>query len=304
MPQTSDVQVPAQSVGRTPTELVQDYAAAWNAHDGAAVAALVGGSYVDPTLPEPLSGPAVAAMVDGLCAAFPDLRFEHVSSTEQGDRVVFEWRMHGTNDGAPLPGAPAPTGGTIDLAGVDVITTSAGRIVDVVGYFDQKAFVEQLGLQTFIAPKDEWPVAFGTSIRMDLGHTAPPGAMTFTWIELEDGEEGELISRTTDILTALASEPSFLGFQSTTVGNRNTTMTLWTSPEAAEVALARNTPHTDARGRVERDRFGVRGFTSFWKPFRTNPQFVECGCGRHVPFVDGPTATCECGAQHDASPYA
>jgi steroid delta-isomerase-like uncharacterized protein len=295
--------VPPQPTGRAPDELVADYAAAWNAHDGAAVAALVTGSYVDPTLPEPLCGDAVAAMVDGLCAAFPDLRFEHVGTTVQGDRAVFEWRMQGTNSGAALPGAPAPTGGTIDLPGIDVVTTEAGRIVDVVGYFDQKAFLEQLGLQVLPVPKDEWPISFGVSVRMDLGNTTLPGAMTFTWIDIDESEQGELLSRTTDILTALASEPSFIGFQSTTVGRRGTTIALWSSPEAAEAALARNAPHNAAMQRVEQDGFGSRGYTSFWKPYRTNEQFAICACGASVGFEGSSTATCDCGTELQAQPY-
>lgn len=294
--------VPPQSTGRSPAELVEAYAAAWNAHDGAAVAALVSGSYVDPTLAEPLRGDAVAAMVDGLCAAFPDLRFEHVATLVDGDRCVFEWRMRGTNDGAPLPGAPAPTGGTIDLPGVDVVTTEAGRIVDVVGYFDQKAFVEQLGLQTLVVPQDSWPVAFGTSSRLDLGHTAVPGALTMTWIEVPPEQQGELVSRSTAIVTALASEPAFLGFQSTTVGTRNTTLTAWTSPEAAAAALARNAPHQEAVQRMEAG-FGQRGFTSLWQPYRVNGQFADCACGAGVAFEGAPSVTCGCGATVEASPY-
>jgi len=41
--------------------------------------------------------------------------------------------MTGTNDDAPLPGAPSPTGRGIDLPGVDVVTTADGGIADVVG---------------------------------------------------------------------------------------------------------------------------------------------------------------------------
>lgn len=303
MTQTEDVQVPAQVRGSGPGELVEAYAAAWNAHDGAAVAALVTGSYVDPTLTEPVRGAGIAAMVDRLCAAFPDLRFEHVSATTQGERVVVEWRMRGTNDGAPLPGAPAPTGGTLDLPGVDVMTTADGRLVDVVGYFDQKTFVEQLGLQTFPMPQDSWPVSYGTSVRVDLGNTTVPGALTMTWIEVDEAEQGELISRTTEMITAWASDPAFVGFQSTSIGRRNLTLTAWTSPAAAEAAVARNAPHTAAQQRVTQDGFGARGFTSFWQPYRVNEQFVQCGCGAYVPFGGQATATCDCGTQHAASPY-
>src|SRR5438067_12437221 len=102
---TSTHDIPAQATGRS---AVEAYAEAWNAHDGAAVAALVSGSYVDPTLPSPISGDAIAAMVDSLCAAFPDLRFETVGTYVDGRTTTFHWRMRGTNDGAPTPGAPAP----------------------------------------------------------------------------------------------------------------------------------------------------------------------------------------------------
>lgn len=285
--------------------LGERYLAAWNAHDGAAVAALVTGTYVDPTLPEPLSGPDIAAMVDGLCACFPDLSFEYVATLVDGDRLVLQWRMRGTNDGAPLPGAPAATGGTINLPGVDVITTEQGRIVDVQGFFDQKTFVEQLGLQALVVPQDTWPVSFGIASRTDLGYTTVPGALTMTWIELkDDAEQAELINRTTEIVTALASEPSFLGMQTTTVGRRNLTLTLWTSPEAAEVAVGRNAPHSQSIGRFEQDGFAARLFTSLWQPHRLNPQVVQCSCGQRPAAQEGAaTVTCACGNVLEVQPY-
>jgi hypothetical protein len=54
---------------------------------------------------------------------------------------------------------------------------------------------------------------------------------------------------------------------------------------------------------VTRDGFGARGFTSFWQPYRLNEQFVQCGCGAHVALGGQPSATCDCGAEHAASPY-
>jgi steroid delta-isomerase-like uncharacterized protein len=299
---TSTHDIPTQSTAAPERSAVEAYAAAWNAHDGAAVAALVDGSYVDPTLPAPLSGGDIAAMVDGLCAAFPDLRFETVGVHVDGGTVTFRWRMRGTNDGAPLPGAPAPTGGTIDLPGVDVITVQAGRIVDVVGFFDQKTFVEQLGLQTFVMPTDSWPVHAGTAIRVDLGNTMQPGALSMTWIDVDESEQPELVRRSTDIVTALASDPGFLGFQATTVGTRNTTLALWTSPQAAEAAIARAAPHEEARRRMQ-GGFGRRGYTTFWQPYRLNDQFVRCACGQDVSFATGASVTCACGAAHEAVAY-
>jgi predicted ester cyclase len=92
----------------SPNRAVQAYLA-WNAHDAGAVRATFedGGTYVDPTLPGPLAGEAIEMYVNGLIAAFPDLRFEVGSIRPDGDRVFAEWRMQGTNTG-PLPGAPSP----------------------------------------------------------------------------------------------------------------------------------------------------------------------------------------------------
>ena len=67
------------------------------------------------------------------------------------ENVVFvPWRLQGTFTG-PLPGMPGPTGATFDLPAVDVITVGPEGIVSVVGYFDQKTYLEQLGLQVVIA---------------------------------------------------------------------------------------------------------------------------------------------------------
>ena len=294
------VAVPAQSVPAE--ELARAYLGAWNAHDGAAVAAVVSGSYMDPTLPAPLRGAAVAVMVDMLCAAFPDLHVEETAlPLVVGNRMVLQWRLQGTNSGAPLPGAPAPTGGTVDLPGVDVVTLADGRIVDVVGYFDQKTFIEQLGLQVHLSPQDEWPVQHGTSLRVDIDRREVPGAMTFTWIDLADGEAAELLSRSQEIVMAVAGEPGFLGFGATTVGSRFSTFALWTSPEAAEAAIARARPHQEAMSRVQHQGFGRRGFTSFWQPYRLNEQRSRCAaCGSWSEVAE----PCSCGvAAVDPTPY-
>jgi steroid delta-isomerase-like uncharacterized protein len=287
--------------------VAERYLEAWNSHEGAAVAAIVSGTYHDPTLAAPIAGADLATYVDTLCAAFPDLRFEHDGApVVDGARVVAAWHMKGTNDGAALPSAPAPTGGTIDLAGIDVFAIADGKVASVQGYFDQKTFVEQLGLQAIVAPKDEWPVFFGLASRLDLGNTTQPGALSMTWIDLDpDREVGELIERTRDILTALAGEPGFIAFQSTTFGSRYLTLTAWTSPEAAESAVGRSTPHQKAMERVWQEGFGGGGFTSFWAPHRINAQFVRCaGCRKLVSFESGATtAACECGTTAEIQPY-
>jgi steroid delta-isomerase-like uncharacterized protein len=288
-------------------EMALAYVSAWNEHDGAAVRRLFeeGGTYVDPTLPGPLSGEAIEMMVAGLVAAFPDLRFSVEGISVDGDRVTLQWRMHGTNTG-PLPGAPQPTGGRSSLPGVDVITIGAGGIASVVGYFDQKTFVEQLGLQAVVVPHDEWPVQFGYASRTDLGNTTVPGALTITWIEpRSEAEWAEVEMRGTAVVEALASEPGFIGFISTRTGVRGHTITAWTSPEAAESAIARSRLHRKAMARVLSGDLSARGFTSFWVPHRLNQQLAECPtCHARLRIDTGSTgASCTCGGQASISSY-
>jgi steroid delta-isomerase-like uncharacterized protein len=134
-------------------EQVEAYLQAWNDHDGHAVVRTLadGGTYVDPTLPGPISGQELRNLVEALANAFPDLAFAVEALLPAGDRVVVQWRMTGTNTGT-LPGLAAPTGATCDLPGVDVITVGPDGIASVVGYFDQLTFLGQLGVEVQVGP--------------------------------------------------------------------------------------------------------------------------------------------------------
>ena len=141
---------------RSPVEVAQAYIQAWNAHDGEAVVRTFAddGTYVDPTLPEPLSGDGIKGLVDALVTGWPDLTFETEGIVADGDRVVLQWRMTGTNDG-PLPGMSTPTGGRSNLPGIDVIAVGPDGITSVVGYFDQITLLAQLGLDVQVGPPDK-----------------------------------------------------------------------------------------------------------------------------------------------------
>lgn len=302
----SEATIPAAH-GTAPLEAAKAYVAAWNAHDGEAVSALfdAAGTYLDPTLPGPIGGEHLAAYVTGLVAAFPDLHFAVQSAWADGDRVTLQWRMRGTNSG-PLPGAPQPTGGTCDLPGVDVVTVGPAGITSVVGYFDQKTFVEQLGLRVLVVPADEPPLSFGTSTRVDVGRTAVPGALSMTWIEPRSAAEAaEIEARGAQVVEGLAAEPGFIGFVGTSATGRLLTLTAWTSPEAARSAIARNGAHRTAMERMRSGALGVRGFTSIWAPSRLNVQIADCpSCGSRVDIVTGEeAATCACGAEVAVTPY-
>jgi len=160
------------------------------------------------------------------------------------------------------------------------------------------ALAERVGLRVLVVPADEPPMRFGTAVRTDLGVTAVPGALTMTWIETADAtEDGEVEQRGAEIVEAMAAEPGFIGFVGTSVAGRGHTFTAWTTPEAAESAIARNRAHTEARERFLHGPLGRRGFTSIWVPRRLNPQHVRCpGCGDRHAVRPGVTALrCRCG---------
>ena len=101
--------------------------------------------------------------------------------------MAVQWLMRGTNTGL-LQGNP-PTGGTVALPGADFIVVERDKVRSVQGYFDQKTFVEQLGLQAIVAPTSLGPMTFGSSARVSSGKLMKPGAVSLTWIDARSDEE-------------------------------------------------------------------------------------------------------------------
>jgi hypothetical protein len=154
-------------------------------------------------------------------------------------------------------------------------------------------------------PADEPPMVFGMSTRTDLGNPTVPGALSMTWIEVDTPEEQfEVQGRSREVLQGLCAEPGFIGWIGTFAGLRGHTLTLRTSPEAAESAMARSIPH---RAAVERaiNGFGRRGYTSIWVPHRLNRQKATCpSCGESVWFDAGTASPrCTCGGAITVASY-
>jgi len=91
-------------------------------------------------------------------ACVPDIRFEPLSSTSEGSRIVTELRITGTNTGPTVLGdfgkallgrdveAVPPTGRPIDLSAVVVHEISDGRIVAERQYWGLLEFLVQIGV--------------------------------------------------------------------------------------------------------------------------------------------------------------
>jgi glyoxylase-like metal-dependent hydrolase (beta-lactamase superfamily II)/predicted ester cyclase len=96
---------------------------------------------VDVTAPE-----GVRAFIGELLDAFPDLRFEVVSTTTEDDRCVVQWRVLGTFAGPGSLGGIEPTGQPIQLEGIDLLTVRDGLIQQNDAFPDSIGLARQIGL--------------------------------------------------------------------------------------------------------------------------------------------------------------
>jgi glyoxylase-like metal-dependent hydrolase (beta-lactamase superfamily II)/predicted ester cyclase len=96
---------------------------------------------VDVNAPE-----GVREFIGGLLEAVPDLRFEIVSTTTEGDRCAVQYRIAGTFAGpGPLAGIE-PTGHPIVIEGIDLLTVRDGLIQSNDAFPDSIALPRQIGM--------------------------------------------------------------------------------------------------------------------------------------------------------------
>jgi hypothetical protein len=133
--------------------------------------------------------------------------------------------MTGTQSGQ-FNGLP-PTEARIKLPGIDVITLRDTGLLSVEGYFDQRTFLEQLGVQLAVQPANVGPLAFGTSVRFRSSNTSIPGALSLTWIDVRsEAENEEVKQRTRAIVAELARVPGFIGWVGIVIAERLYTLPL------------------------------------------------------------------------------
>src|SRR5690349_20966481 len=102
-------------------QLVGDYFAAWNAHDGGALASCFAddGTFEGPTTPMAIRSFDLQAVIESLATQFSDFKFELTRLTASATIAHAEWVLRGTNDGPINRGIPA-TGRKLHVTGVDV----------------------------------------------------------------------------------------------------------------------------------------------------------------------------------------
>jgi steroid delta-isomerase-like uncharacterized protein len=273
----------------------QRYLDAWNRHDAEGIVATFteGGTYSDPTVGT-LAGPAIAAYAGALFAAFPDLQFEVQSATPAGDHVVAaRWLMRGTNTG-PLAGNP-PSGREIALPGVDFITVDDGKVRSVQGYFDQKTFFEQLGLQVLLAPQSDQNLAWGVAAYARSGRRTKPAAFSTTWIDVRDEQEQRQVANASrQVVAEMGTVPGFISWLGVVAAGRMFTATAWEDAETPK-HLMRQGSHKQAMGLFFAGDLGTAVHTSVWAVDHQNPIWVRCAACKQVVAYDEGEPICRCG---------
>lgn len=100
--------------------------------------------FIIPTQPEPIAGyPAFKGFVSYLRNAFPDIKFNVMRQTAEGNKVASRWNIEGTHQGEFL--GAAPTGNHIKDYGIDIFTIKNGRIASVHVNENDFGLMQQLG---------------------------------------------------------------------------------------------------------------------------------------------------------------
>jgi steroid delta-isomerase-like uncharacterized protein len=91
---------------------------------------------------------AARPFLEGYIGGFPDGRFDLRTTLESGDTAAIEGTWIATNTGEMLtPAGPMPpTGRAVSLPFTTVFETDGDRITSHRAYWDQAAFMAQLGL--------------------------------------------------------------------------------------------------------------------------------------------------------------
>lgn len=282
---------------------IQRYTDAWNSHNGQRIvdAFVPSGTYTDPLTSGPLAGDKIAHYAEDLWQSFPDLRFELDGNCACiGGTAFLPWKMLGTNSGA-FKGL-SPTGKSISLDGIDIISYTSEGIESVTGYFDSRSVPDQLGLQVLVLPHSVGPFTFGTSVRMVSGGTGIPQAFSVTSLEPRSPEEIEKIRQLArDTLKEMQDMEGFIAATAITCGNRQMTFSAWEKDEY--ISQIRNSKtHNEAMKLFYGDELAQGGTFSLWQALRVR-SYQRCPqCNKMVSIEQG-NGQCGCGTKVEMCSY-
>jgi glyoxylase-like metal-dependent hydrolase (beta-lactamase superfamily II)/predicted ester cyclase len=186
---------PRRRISGSKTEgVARRYFEAISAHDVEAAVGMwaVGGrehvrGQVDVLAPE-----GVREFIGGLLAAVPDLRFEVVSTTTEGERCGVQWRLEGTFAGPADFAGIAPTGTRVALEGFDLLTIRDGLIQSNDAFSDSMEFARQIGMMPAQGSTAEQGMlgAFNARTRLASRFEAGEAGMIAEGVWLVQGQPG------------------------------------------------------------------------------------------------------------------
>jgi len=130
-------------------EVAQRQIDAWNRHDADAVTAgyAEDATYHTPRFDHPVKGrQAIGDWIKSVLKAYPDIRFEVISSGDIGGGLVaMQLVLHATNTGPFMDGTP-PTGRTVTYPLASFAQVEGNKYRSEHIYLDRQGVAEQLGL--------------------------------------------------------------------------------------------------------------------------------------------------------------
>jgi steroid delta-isomerase-like uncharacterized protein len=284
--------------------VLERYIDAWNRHDGPGIATtfVSGGTYTDPLTAGSLIGDTIARYAEGLWQSFPDLRFE-LDGTPlcNGETAYMPWKMLGTNTG-PFRGLP-PSGKSVTVSGVDIVTLSPKGLHSVVGYFDSRVVPDQLGLQVLVQPRSIGPFTFGSSTRVTSQRNSTRQAFSVTSIEPRTAEESEGIRQLgREILKEMLSMEGFIAATTVTCGNRQMTFSAWESSEYIH-QMRNSQSHNESMRKFFGTELSAGGIIGLWETAPTVRTFQRCPQCDKMMRPDQGNGQCRCGASVVAPSY-
>jgi len=284
-------------------QLVRDYFAGWNAHDGAKIASCFAatGTFEGPTTPMAIHAFDLEAVIESLAAQFSDFAFELTRLTASASLAHVEWVLKGTNDGVIKRGIPA-TGRRLHTTGIDIIEVVQGKIAHARRIYDRRAMFEQLGLQVLVEPYRLGASEFGYSLHASSGNLAPPGIIALTWIQARDEAERDRVrEHSREIVADFLKASGFIGIVTGFAGDRGFTCTAWENENSLYHALDQH--HARAKQDFRTSGLSPGVWTSVWKPHRINALWVRClTCERPNDVTDRHCQCTNCGAELPSQP--
>ena len=129
-------------------KMMNDYLAAWNAHDVEKILSFFTDDCVYDCTPIGKTSRGKKELKDFINSTFtdfPDHKLETKSGFNTGDRSAGEWVMSGTFAHSSMPGVTA-TGKKFSIPGATITEIRGGKISRVTNYWNMAAFMQQVGL--------------------------------------------------------------------------------------------------------------------------------------------------------------